>query len=125
MVLGQPGEGGLDVEADVRAEHVVVWVDRLRAVERDDQRRRRSWSRQALTTMRCSQVDTAESPRNEPARRKAEMKASWTQSAASSRSPVVRSATAHIRSRWRRKISSKAAGSPATWSASSSVSERS
>ena len=36
MVLGQPGEGRLDVEADVRAVDVVAWVDRLRAVERDD-----------------------------------------------------------------------------------------
>ena len=46
---------------------------------------RRSRSRQALTTMRCSQVVTAASPRKASARRKAEMKASCTASAASSR----------------------------------------
>src|SRR5665648_977937 len=63
--------------------------------------------------MRCSQVVTAESPRKESARRKAAMNASCTASAAISGSRVVRKATAHIRSRWRRKSSPKASGSPA------------
>src|SRR5688500_15924687 len=42
------------------------------------------------------------------------MKPSWTQSAASSRSPVVRTATAQRRSRCRRNSSPKASGSPST-----------
>ena len=63
--------------------------------------RRRIRSRQALTTIRCSQVVTAESPRKSPARRNAEIIASCSASAASSGSPSVRSATAHSRSRWR------------------------
>ena len=75
--------------------------------------RRRSRSRQALTTIRCSQVVTAASPRNDSARRKAETSASWRASAASSGLPVVRRATAHSRSRWRRNSSPNASGSPA------------
>src|SRR5665648_441651 len=70
--------------------------------------------------MRCSQVVTAESPRKESARRKAAMNASCTASAAISGSRVVRKATAHIRSRWRRKSSPKASGSPAQCAESSS-----
>ncbi len=72
--------------------------------------RRRIRSRQALTTIRCSQVVTAESPRNDPAALYAEISASCSASAASSRSRVVRSATAHNRSRCRRTSSSKAGG---------------
>ncbi len=60
--------------------------------------RRRSRSRHALTTMRCSQVVTAESPRKPLAWRKAEIIASCKASAASSASPSVRTATAHNRS---------------------------
>src|SRR3954454_20648142 len=41
-------------------------------------------------------------------------------SAASSGLPMVRSATAHSRSRWRRKRIEKASGSPSTWARSSS-----
>ena len=85
--------------------------------------RRRSWSRQALTTMRCSQVVTAESPRKSPARRKAEIIASCRASAASSGSQTVRSATAHSRSRCLRNSSPKASLSPATCRRRSSVSE--
>ncbi len=86
--------------------------------------RRGARSRQALTTMRCSQVVTAESPRKRSAARRADTRASWTASAASSRSPVVRRATAHSRSRWRRTTSPKASGSPATCAATSSASVR-
>ena len=86
---------------------------------------RRSRSRQALTTIRCSQVVTAESPRKDSARLKAEMRASWSASAASSGLPVVRSATAHSRSRWRANSSPKAAGSPATCASSRATSSRS
>ncbi len=75
--------------------------------------RRRSRSRQALTTIRCSQVVTAASPRNDSARRNAEISASWRASAASSGLPVVRRATAQSRSRWRRNSSPNASGSPA------------
>ena len=50
-------------------------------------------------------------------RRKAAMKPSWTQSAASSGSRTVRRATAHIRSLCRRKSSAKAWSSPLTCSA--------
>ena len=71
---------------------------------------RRSRSRQALTTIRCSQVVTAASPRKESARRNAEIIASWSASAASSGWPVVRRATAHSRSRCRAKSSPKAVG---------------
>ena len=85
---------------------------------------RRSRSRQALTTIRCSHVVTADSPRKDPALRYAAMKASWTQSEASSGSPQVRTATAHIRSLWRLKISAKASRSPAQCAASNSASER-
>ena len=84
--------------------------------------RRRTRSRQALTTIRCSHVVTAASPRKVSARRKADSSASWTASAASSRSPSVRSATDQSRSRWRRTSSPNAFGSPATWAASSSAS---
>ncbi len=83
---------------------------------------RRTRSRHALTTIRCSQVVTAESPRNRSAARNAEISASCTASAASSRSPNVRSATAHSRSRCRRTSAAKASGSPATWARSSSTS---
>ena len=65
--------------------------------------RRRNRSRQALTTIRCSQVVTAASPRKDSARRNAEISASWRASAASSGLPVVRRATAQSRSRWRRE----------------------
>ena len=82
---------------------------------------RRSRSRHALTTIRCSHVVTAASPRNASARRKAAMNASCTASAASSGSTAVRSATAYIRSRWRRNSSPNASPpSPSTWRASSS-----
>ena len=60
-------------------------------------------SRQALTTIRCSQVVTAASPRKDPARRNAAIMPSWRPSAASSGLPMVRSATAHSRSRCRRE----------------------
>ena len=80
--------------------------------------RRRTRSRQALTTMRCSQVVTRASPRKDPAARYADRHASWTASAASSGSPRVRSATAHSRWRCCRTSASKASGSPATWAAS-------
>jgi hypothetical protein len=70
--------------------------------------RRRILSRQAFTTIRCSQVVTWDSARKLPAARNAEMNASWRASAASSGSRSVRSATAHIRSRCRRTSSLKA-----------------
>ena len=84
--------------------------------------RRRSRSRQALTTIRCSQVVTAASPRKESARRKAEISASWRASAASSGLPVVRSATAQSRSRCRRNSSPNASGSPARWASTRAAS---
>ena len=71
------------------------------SVRRTFAARRRS--RQALTTTRCSQVVTAASPRKVPARRYAATRPSWRPSAASSRLPMVRSATAQSRSRWRAK----------------------
>ena len=87
--------------------------------------RRRIRSRQALTTIRCSQVVTAESPRKLPARRKAEIIASCSASAASSGSDRVRTATAHSRSRCRRKSVPKASESPATCCLSSTASDSS
>ena len=85
--------------------------------------RRRIRSRQAFTTIRCSQVVTAESPRKSAARRNAEIIASCRASAASSASPIVRSATAHKRSRWRRNNWPNASASPVTWRRSNSASD--
>ena len=67
-----------------------------------------------MTTTRCSQVVTAASPRNEPARRNAAIIPSCRPSAASSGLPMVRSATAHSRSRCRPNSSPNASGSPST-----------
>ena len=74
-------------------------------------------SRQALTTTRCSQVVTAASPRNDPARRYAATMPSCRPSAASSGLPMVRSATAQSRSRCRPKRTPNASRSPATCAA--------
>ena len=128
LVLGKAGQGLAHVEArlgrGVRGRgRSMMSMSAASPARRRTSRSRRSRSRQALTTMRCSQVVTAASPRKDPARRKAVMKPSWTQSAASSRSPVVRTATAHIRSRCRRNSSPKASVSPATWRAMRARSE--
>ena len=62
-------------------------------------------------------------PRKVSARRNAEMQPSCTASDASSRSPIVRSATAHSRSLCRLTISLKACGSPAMCRVSRSASD--
>src|SRR6476469_9547668 len=85
----------------------------------------RRQSRKALTTTRCSQVVTAASPRKLSARRYAATSPSWSPSAASWGLPMVRSATAQRRSRCRVNSVAKASGSPATWAARRSTSERS
>jgi hypothetical protein len=87
--------------------------------------RRRIRSRQALTTIRCSQVVTADSARNDPAARYAEISASCRASAASSGSRSVRRATAQSRSLCRRTRVSKAYRSPPAWARISSASPRS
>ena len=84
--------------------------------------RRRIRSRHAFTTIRCSQVVTAESPRKLAARLNAEINASCSASAASSGSDMVRTATAHNRSRCRANSCPNASGSPSTWSFSNSAS---
>src|SRR5580698_1009389 len=91
--------------------------------ETDRADRRRSRSSEALTTIRCSQVVTADSPRKSPARRKAEIIASWRASAASSGSQTMRRATAHSRSLWRRNSAPKASWSPARCRRSNSASD--
>jgi hypothetical protein len=86
--------------------------------------RRRIRSRAAFTTILCSQVVTAESPRKWSARRNAAIIASCRASAASSGSPSVRTATAQSRSRCRPNSSPNASLSPATCLLSSSASDR-
>ena len=89
LSLGQAREGGTHVEPRLDGGVVVVRVGQVELGEvagpAHETRSRRILSMHALTTMRCSHVVTAASPRYASALRKAEMKASCTASAASSR----------------------------------------
>ena len=124
LIRDQRAQRGQHVQRDVlvRAAGGVL-ASRSRSPATGRAARRRIRSRQAFTTIRCSQVVTAESPRKSAARRNAEIIASCRASAASSASPIVRSATAHKRSRWRRNNWPNASASPVTWRRSNSASD--